>query len=203
MPETTNKQNRRGRLGRTAAPARYLRRISVVAATGIAAILAVGLFAASPYTRQAQAIDANLGGTNASLVFNPTFMGLNQIGYLCAFNLNQTKTVTVELVFDSVTFGDHQAQTVQLAPRSEACAGRDGVSNLSDFIIGSVVLKAPVECSQATDYPGKCKVTGSLEVADYDPSTDVSFPGKTNRIHLDPVLLLGSPGNQRVTTIPQ
>jgi len=43
---------------------------------------AVGLFAASPYTRQAQAIDANIsGGTNASL--NPTFMGLNQIGY-CA-----------------------------------------------------------------------------------------------------------------------
>lgn len=172
-----------------------------IAGAAAAALMALGLlfFACGP--RPAQAIDVNLSGTDASLVFNPTYLGLDQIGYLCAFNLNQTTTVTVELVFDSVTFGDHQAQTTQLPPRSEACALHPGVHNLSDFVVASVGLHAPIECTQATDYPGKCRVTASLEVADQDPSTNVAFPGKTNRIHLDPVLVPGLPGSPRINPV--
>src|ERR1051325_8915840 len=147
---------------------------------GVAAAASVGLgllfFASAP--RPAQAIDLSSGGTDASLVFNPSFLGLNQVGNLCAFNLNTSTTVTVELVFDDVTFGGHYTQTTQLLPRS-------GYGNLSDFFIASVVLRAPIECSQATDYPGKCKVIASYEIAEQDPSTDAIFPGKTNRIHLD------------------
>src|SRR5947209_7293774 len=149
-----------------------------VAAAAVSASVALGVlfFASGP--RPAQAIDVNLGGTDASLVFNPTFLGLNQVGYLCAFNLNQATTVTVELVFDRITFGDHVTQKAQLPPRGEACAPRSGVSNLSDFIAASVVLHAPIECSQAVDYPGKCGVTASLEVAEQDSTADVAFPGK-------------------------
>jgi hypothetical protein len=203
MPVTRNKQNLRDGLDRAAAAARYPRRISVVAVTGIMAIMAAVLLASAPYTRPAQAIDANLGGTNASLVFNPTYLGLNQFGVMCAFNLNQTTSVTVEFVFDSVTFGDHLTQSAQLSPRNEACYNHGGVANLEDSIIASIVLKAPIECSQAADYPGKCRVIGSIEVADPQPGISPPYPGWTNRIHLDPVLVPGLPGNSRSSNTPQ
>src|ERR1051326_2666204 len=184
-------QNRIGRAGRVM----RTRRIS---AAGPAGLLTFGLlfFACGP--RSAQAIDVNLGGTDASLVFNPSFLGLNEVGNLCAFNLNTSTTATVELVFDDVTFGGHYTQTTQLPPRGEVCVPRGGYANLSDFFIASVVLHAPIECSQATDYPGKCKVIASYEIAEQDPSTDAIFPGKTNRIHLDPVLVPGLPGPPRI-----
>ena len=93
---------------------------------GVAAAASVGLgllfFASAP--RPAQAIDLSSGGTDASLVFNPSFLGLNQVGNLCAFNLNTSTTVTVELVFDDVTFGGHYTQTTQLPPRGEVCVPR-------------------------------------------------------------------------------
>jgi hypothetical protein len=172
-----------------------------VATAALSASVALGLLFLGSGLRPAQAIDVNLGGTDASLVFNPTFLGLDQVGYLCAFNLNQATSVTVELVFDSVTFGDHVTQTAQLPPRGEACAPRSGVSNLSDFIAASVVLHAPTDCSQAVDYPGKCGITASLEVAEQDPTAQGAFPGKTNRIHLDPVLVHGLPGPPRINPV--
>ena len=97
-----------------------------------------------------------------------------------------------------MTFGGHYTQTTQLPPRGEVCVPRGGYANLSDFFIASVVLHAPIECSQATDYPGTCKVIASYEIAEQDPSTDAIFPGKTNRIHLDPVLVPGLPGPPRI-----
>ena len=184
-------QNRIGRAGRVT----RTRRIATAAAAASVG-LALLFFASAP--RSAQAIDLSPGGTDASLVFNPSFLGLNQVGNLCAFNLNTLTTVTVELVFDDVTFGGHYTQTTQLPPRGEVCVPRGGYANLSDFFIASVVLHAPIECSQATDYPGKCKVIASYEIAEQDPSTDAIFPGKTNRIHLDPVLVPGLPGPPRI-----
>src|ERR1051326_6445895 len=145
-------QNRIGRAGRVT----RTRRIATAAAAASVG-LALLFFASAP--RSAQAIDLSPGGTDTSLVFNPSFLGLNQVGNLCAFNLTTTTTVTVELVFDDVTFGGHYTQTTQLPPRGEVCGPRGGYANLSDFFIASVVLHAPIECSQATDYPGKCKVT--------------------------------------------
>ena len=184
-------QNRIGRAGRVT----RTRRIATAAAAASVG-LALLFFASAP--RSAQAIDLSPGGTDASLVFNPSFLGLNQVGNLCAFNLNTSTTVTVELVFDDVTFGGHYTQTTQLPPRGEVCVPRGGYANLSDFFIASVVLHAPIECSQAIDYPGKCKVIASYEIAEQDPSTDAIFPGKTNRIHLDPVLVPGLPGPPRI-----
>src|ERR1041384_8035155 len=110
-------QNRIGRAGRVT----RTRRIATAAA---AASVGLGLlfFASAP--RPAQAIDLSSGGTDASLVFNPSFLGLNQVGNLCAFNLNTSTTVTVELVFDDVTFGGHYTQTTQLPPRGEVCVPR-------------------------------------------------------------------------------
>jgi len=182
-------QNRIGRAGRVT----RTRRIATAAAAASVG-LALLFFASAP--RPAQAIDLSPGGTDASLVFNPSLM--NQVGNLCAFNLNTSTTVTMELVFDDVTFGGHYTQTTQLPPRGEVCVPRGGYANLSDFFIASVVLHAPIECSQATDYPGKCKVIASYEIAEQDPSTDAIFPGKTNRIHLDPVLVPGLPGPPRI-----
>jgi hypothetical protein len=59
------------------------------------------------------------------------------------------------------------------------------------------VLQSPNECSQAIDYPGKCRVLGSLEI-----SGDVEGT-LTNRIHLEPVLLTGSPARPQIPITPR
>src|SRR6266566_909481 len=103
MMLSMNKQNRRDGLARTAAASRWARRISAAAKAGIAAILAVGLFAWSPWVPQAQAIDVNANAVNASLVFPPTFFGgvaayesPNPYADICAWNLTNE---TVNVIF--------------------------------------------------------------------------------------------------------
>jgi hypothetical protein len=65
-------QNRIGRAGRVT----RTRRIATAAAAASVG-LALLFFASAP--RSAQAIDLSPGGTDASLVFNPSFLGLNQV----------------------------------------------------------------------------------------------------------------------------
>ena len=64
-------------------------------------------------------------------------------------------------------------------------------------LLVSIVLQSPTECSQGTDYPGKCRVLGSLEI-----SGDVEGQF-VNRIHLEPVLLPGSPGRPQIPITPR
>ena len=143
-------QNRIGRAGRVT----RTRRIATAAAAASVG-LALLFFASAP--RSAQAIDLSPGGTDASLVFNPSFLGLNQVGNLCAFNLNTSTTVTVELVFDDVTFGGHYTQTTQLPPRGEVCVPRGGYANLSDFFIARSCCTRRSSAARPSIIPGNVK----------------------------------------------
>ena len=72
------------------------------------------------------------------------------------------------------------------------------------LLLATVELQAPNECSQATEYPGKCRLLASLEIAG-DVTGEFEFSGKfTNRIHIEPVLLPFSPGRNIPipTTLP-
>ena len=178
MPKTTDTTYRRAWLGKTAA------------------ILVLGLLAVPPCVRPAQAIDVSGGATDASLAFSLTFLGAGQTASLCAANLNTT-TVTVEFVFKVTDFAfGNQTEVTQIPAGGTACLDESTLAEVSFHILASIVLRSPTECSQATDYPGKCRVLGSLEIS------DGSFIA-TNRIHMEPVLLPGLPGNPRFSSTQQ
>jgi hypothetical protein len=118
---------------------------------------------------------------------------------LCAVNLN-TAPVTVAFVLkdpSNTFFGFNSPATIP--PGGLSCSPSLSVAfeHSPVPILVSIVLQSPNECSQAIDYPGKCRVLGSLEI-----SGDVEGT-LTNRIHLEPVLLTGSPGRPQIPIAPR
>jgi hypothetical protein len=93
MPKITDRTHQHARLGRIAVAAR-LHGIPAAAKAGAAGIPALGLFASSPYTNEARAIDTAPNAVNATLVFSP--LRVTRTGEvaddvrLCARNLNKT-----------------------------------------------------------------------------------------------------------------
>lgn len=161
---------------------------------GTAAMLGACLLALSTGLSPAQAIELFQPPTNASLVFSPTSVSAGQFTNLCAVNLN-TVSVTVAFVLKdpSNTFGGFNSPaTIPAGGLSCGPFASLGSDHSPVPILASIVLQSPNECSQAIDYPGKCRVLGSLEI-----SGDVEGT-LTNRIHLEPVLLTGSPGRPQI-----
>jgi len=165
----------------------------------IAAVSSAHLLALSICAAPAQAIELFQPPTNASLVFSPTSVSAGQFTNLCAVNLN-TVSVTVAFVLKdpSNTFGGFNSPAT-IPPGGLSCGpfASLGLDHSPVPILASIVLQSPNECSQAIDYPGKCRVLGSLEI-----SGDVEGT-LTNRIHLEPVLLPGSPGRPQIPITPR
>jgi hypothetical protein len=165
----------------------------------IAAVSSAHLLALSLYAAPAHAIELFQPPTNATLAFSPTDVSAGQSTNLCAVNLN-TVSVTVAFVLKdpSNTFGGLNSPAtippggLSCGPVSSLAFGHSPVP-----ILASIVLQSPNECSQAIDYPGKCRVLGSLEI-----SGDVEGT-LTNRIHLEPVLLTGSPARPQIPITPR
>ena len=167
--------------------------------SGPAMLLVGGLLALSSGLSPARAIEISQPATNASLAFSPTSVSAGQSINLCAVNLN-TAPVTVAFVLKdpSNTFGGFNSPAT-IPPGGLSCSpGLSlGPGHSPVPILASIVLQSPNECSQAIDYPGKCRVLGSLEI-----SGDVEGT-LTNRIHLEPVLLPGSPGRPQIPIAPR
>jgi hypothetical protein len=174
------------------------RPVLAFAKAGAIALLALGLFASSPYTNEARAItDSAPNAVNASLVFSIAYLAQNQGGQLCAHNYNNASVSAAFVLATSNPESDPPALPVTIEPNQSRCE-----NFTTDFPAISarpaIVFKSPVECSQATDYPGKCRVVGSFEI--FEAATGLeSLPIR----HLEPVLLPGLPGSPRLTNLPQ
>ena len=167
--------------------------LRTIAAVSSAHLLAFLLCAAPVH-----AIELFQPPTNASLAFSPTSVSTNQFTNICAINYNKA-AATVEFVFKDLTEPAQNFNFVGvIAPGARECAPvfSTGGPVAHDLLV-SIVLQSPTECSQATDYPGKCRVLGSLEI-----SGDVEGQF-VNRIHLEPVLLPGSPGRPQIPITPR
>ena len=163
----------------------------------IAAACVWGLSAGSP---RAQAADFNQPAINAMLAFTPTNLGDGQYTNLCAINNNKAP-VTVNFVLQTPGLGTAPLQTTiqpgQLACGPQFSVARNANAQLSDLQLRATIeLLAPDDCSTATEYPGKCRLIASLEIAG-DVTGDFQFSGTfTDRIHLEPVLLPFVPGRR-------
>ena len=187
-----NKQNRRDRLGWAAKAAAAL-------------IVGGGLFTTSLYINEAQAIDLNAGATNARLIFPPTYLSepygsdhpAHAYADVCAWNLtNETVGVILQmqdLLTGTVVFGF--PEPAQILPQGYVCHGTGGPGQSDRLIGASIEFTAPSSCSQAVEYPGKCKVVASLQV--YDSVTLVP-PAPMNRVQVEPVFVTGSPGRPQI-----
>ena len=175
---------------------RRSRRSDVICATMTAACV-LGLSAGAP---QAQAADFNQPAINATLAFSPTNLGDGQYTNLCAINKNKV-AVTVNFVIQTPGLGTAPLQTTiqpgQLACGTQFSVLRNANAQLSDLQLqASIELLSPDDCSQATEYPGKCRLIASLEIAG-DVTGEFQFSGTfTDRIHLEPVLLPFVPGRR-------
>lgn len=172
------------------------RRVLAAAKVGAVAILAIGLFASSPYTNAARAIDVSgtPNAVNASLVFSPvTLSTIDDNGFLCLRNYS-TDTVTGIIRFE--TPHATEEPPFQIAPNSYYCTNpTTTISGLDELYFIQIILKSPQQCSQATEYPGNCRVVAAMDIF-HD-----AFP-PTNRLHLEPVLLKGLPGSPRINPVP-
>jgi hypothetical protein len=144
---------------------------------GTAALLGACLLASLSSGAKAEDGKTLQDPANATLAFSPTSVGPGQFMQFCALNLN-TVAVTAQFVLQAV---DVNANTAILQPGQVVCGplfeeGGGGAPTVQ--ILASIVLQSPDECSYATEYPGRCRLLASLEVA-----------GATSRIHLEPVLL--------------
>jgi hypothetical protein len=165
-------------------------------------MLACGLLVLPPNVRPAQAIDLSPTGTNARLVFSPTtlFSPPTQLS-ICALNLSNV-TVEVNTVMRSLQ-GDFPDQVLggAVAPGKSFCNLLTSIYlNIPDPtapMYAWIELRSPAVCSHATEYPGKCMVLGSFE------ATTLGDNVITSQIHVEPVLVPGSPGNPKVTNFPQ
>jgi hypothetical protein len=178
------------------------RLVSAAAKAGVAATLAVGLFGLSPYVPPAHATDLQVQtGTSASLVFSPINVALsppdtlNQwFVNLCATNYSSV-TVDVGFIIQVPDFPQYSINYtgVDILPHQVYCVfpylPYNGGSQTNVTILAQLVLKAPAACSQATQYPGNCRVLGSLEIGLLDENAFL-IP----HIHSEPVLLPGTPG---------
>jgi hypothetical protein len=175
-------------------------RVSAGAKAGAAAVLALGLFASSPYTNDARAIDLSPTISNAALVFSIAILENDQAGQLCAHNYN---TVNVDIIFvHGISNGFSESDTpegpVTIEPNRSSCTNIS-TDQLAVSARPAIVFKSPIECSQATEYPGKCRVVASFEIL--ESPGNASSPIR----HLEPVLLPAIPGNPRINpvTLPQ
>jgi hypothetical protein len=176
--------------------------VSAAAKAGAAAILALGLFASSPYTNQARAID--ISGTpnavNASLVFSPAFIraGAGAV-QTCARNYS-TSDVGVLFVIQRLDQNNTivHADATTIPPNSRSCDQPSVVelNGISTDYTSQIFFTSPAQCSQATEYPGKCRVTASWEI--FDDGDETRPP---SRLHTEPVLLPGIPGNPRINPV--
>ena len=135
--------------------------------SGPAMLLVGGLLALSSGLSPARAIEISQPATNASLAFSPTSVSAGQSTDLCAVNLH-TAPVTVAFVLKdpSNSFGDINSPAT-IPPAGLSCSpGLSlGPGHSPVPILASIVLQSPNECSQAIDYPGKCRVLGSFEIS--------------------------------------
>jgi hypothetical protein len=179
---------------------RFSRRASAAAKAGAAVMLALGLLASSPYTNEARAID--ISGTpnavNASLVFSPVVLStIEDNGTLCLRNYS-TDTVSGVIRFET-TGGTPLAteeQPFKIGPNSYSCTNATSVTGIQDTVyFTQIIFQSPQQCSQATEYPGNCRVVAAMDIFH-----NASPP--TNRLHLEPVLLKGLPGSPRINPVP-
>ena len=165
----------------------------------ISAACVLGLSASLP---QAQAADFSQQAINATLAFSPTNLGDGQYTNLCAINMNKVP-VTVNFVLQTGGLGVAPLQAT-IPPHKQGdppvCGPqfsvfRNANAQLSDLqLIATIELLAPDDCSKATEYPGKCRLIASLEIAG-DVTGEFQFSGTfTDRIHLEPTLLPYVPG---------
>ena len=197
-------QNRRRRIGLS----RFAPLLSGGAKAGAAAVLAAALFASSPYTNEAGAIDIRGSAVNASLVFPPTYLaepyGTTSFAHayadLCAWNLTSETVDVIFKIEDLFTGTVVREEPAQILPHRYNCAGTGGPGESSKLIGASIVFNAPARCSQATEYPGKCRVVASMQV--YDSFT-LAPPAPMNRVQVDPVFVPGSPGISPLQRLPQ
>ena len=185
-------------------------RLSWAVKAGAALVVGGCLLVTSPYMNKAQAIDLNAGATNASLVFPPTYLSepygsdnpAHAYADVCAWNLtNETVGVIFQmqdLLTGTVVFG-FPAQR-QILPHGQLCYGTGGPGQSTRLIGASIEFTAPSSCSQAVEYPGKCKVVASLQV--YDSFT-LAPPAPMNRVQVEPVFVTGSPGRPQIPVTPR
>jgi hypothetical protein len=178
-------------------------RLSTAGKGGAAAVLAVGLFASWPYTNEARAIDSAPNASNATLAFSPTTVSPQQFLRVCAVNYN-TMPVNLLFVLTDATNEPFQPGTLffdgeggPIAPGNRSCSPTFGAGNLPFDVLAKIVLESPTDCSQATDYPGKCRVLASVEIS------GIAEGGMyEHRIHLEPSLLTAIPAPPRINPVP-
>src|ERR1051326_4762658 len=158
------------------------RPVSTAARFGAAAILALALFASSPYTNEAHAIDSSgtPNAVNSSLVFSPVFIRAGAGAVLtCARNYS-TNDIGVTFVVQRV---DQNDTIVHVAARtlpasSHACdqPAATELNGINADYTSQIIFTSPAQCSQATEYPGKCRVSASWEAFDGGDETRPPSP---------------------------
>lgn len=173
------------------------RRVSLAAKAGAVAVLSLGLFASSPYTNEARAIDVAPLIENATLVFSDTIVTTNLNAQLCAHNYSKEK---VTVVFAFGVEGTTLPQlTESIDPNSYICADFASPAEIDGLTVrGAIVLQSPAVCSQATEYPGQCRVVGSLDF--YPNNLSSSSPPIR---HFEPVLVPALHNPQFLPTLPR
>jgi hypothetical protein len=186
------------------------------ARAGAAATLAVGLFASSPYTNEARAIDISStpNAVNASLVFSPAKIQRDTVDFethldfqngdsfrICAQNMSAV-TVQALYVFEDTFKHGQQIEQVTLAAGESDCRVGNPAKifeplDANPTLLPYIVLQSPVQCSQASEYPGKCRVVASFEREHFDIQRQLPDV----RTHTEPVLLPGIPGSPRINSI--
>lgn len=173
-------------------------RISTAGNVGAVAVLALSLFVPPLSAPDARAADLFAKGSNATLVFSPAHIDDGEGALVSVWN---TSSVAVQVTFVFTGFSGGAPVPIVSYPatiqaghiQSRSLSGNPGVLG------ASVVLNSPVQCSQATEYVGKCGVVASLEVREVLPS---EVFGAIHR-RVEPVLKPASPGLQPLPIIPQ
>jgi len=174
------------------------RRVSLAAKAGAVAVLSLGLFASSLYTNEARAIDVAPLIENATLVFSDTMVTTNLNAQLCAHNYSKEK-VTVVFAFGVDGTTTLPQLTESIDPNSHICADFVSPVDLDGVTVrGAIVLQSPAVCSQATEYPGQCRVVGSLDF--YPNNLSSSSPPIR---HFEPVLVPALHNPQFLPTLPR
>ena len=163
------------------------RSVAAAVKPGAVAVLALSLFASVLCAPLATAADLFPRGRNATLVFSPTTIAVGEAAELCAWNTSEGPVqVTFVFTFLSAANGA-SASPATIAAGELKC---DYLTDVSRFFGASVVLQSPSECSQATEYAGKCGLVASLEIREVSGDVITGPP----RLHTEPVLRPGSPG---------
>ena|SRR5438067_2746394 len=201
MPKTADANSWKVRFGKIAAT-RGARRASAAAKAG-AAVLAVGLFASSPYTNEARAIDTAPNAVNASLVFSPAFIHAGSGAVQTCLRNYSTNDVSVIFVVQRLDQNDtivHE-NAATIPANSHVCnqPAATELAGINTDYTSQVIFTGPTQCSQATEYPGKCRVSASWEI--FDDGVETGTP--PTRLHTEPVLLPGIPGSPRLPNFPQ